>query len=357
MASILLFVLLIRRLLSRGLATLFFTFIKRWATLIHRRDLVNLLLRPLEFFLLLGAFMLTVNHFHFPEELNFALYRGLNDEGVEHVFTLQQFITLLLNLTFAISVIWILLRIVDFIALVLQQKNEVAQDKTDHQFVIFFKDFFKAILLVFGCIWMIRLLFGASLVEKLVAGLGIGAAALALAAKESIENLIGSFIIFFDKPFRVGDSVKVNSYQGEVEKIGLRSTRIRTVDKTFVTVPNKQMVDSIVDNLSLRTQRRVELRIELDGETPSDKILAVIKHIRGSLATDSRVTEGFQVLLQDFTKDTYVIQVVYLTLILEITPVLALREDVNIYVMKALEKEGVKLPGTKVVIVEPPSAQ
>lgn len=353
MVSILLFMLLIRRLLSRGLASLFFRFIKKWASLIHHRELMDLLRRPLEFFLILGVFMLTVNHFHFPEELNFALYRGLNDQGLEHVFTLQQFITLLLNITFGISVVWILLRVVDFVSLVLQQKNEVAHDKTDHQFVIFFKDFFKAILLVFGCIWMIRLVFGASLVEKLVAGLGIGAAALALAAKESIENLIGSFIIFFDKPFRVGDSVKVNSYQGEVEKIGLRSTRIRTVDKTFVTVPNKQMVDSIVDNLSLRTQRRVELRVELDSETASDKILAVVKRIRGSLVTDSRVNEGFQVLLQDFSKDTYVIQVVYLTMILESAPFLALREEVNIYIMKALEKEGVKLPSTKIVVIEP----
>ncbi len=77
-----------------------------------------------------------------------------------------------------------------------------------------------------------------------------------MATRESLENLIASFIIFFDKPFMVGDLVKVQSITGTVEKIGLRSTRIRTDQKTYVTMPNKQMVDSIMDNLSLRAPRR-----------------------------------------------------------------------------------------------------
>lgn len=355
LVAVLLIIWAVRRPVSRALATLFFSVIKKWATLIHRKDLVDLLLRPIEFFLLLSVFMLTVNHFHFPEEFNFVLYRGEGEAGEQHIFTLQQFLTLVFNIAFASAVIWIALRIVDFVSLVLHTKSRTTQDKTDDQFIIFFKDFFKAILTVLGCIWMIRLLFGPSLVEKLVAGLGIGAAALALAAKESIENLIGSFIIFSDKPFHVGDSVKVNGYQGEVEKIGLRSTRIRTVDKTFVTVPNKQMVDSIVDNLTLRTQRRVELRLELDSDTPADKILAVIKRIRGFLVTDARVNEGFQVNLQEFSKDTYVIQVVYLTMILEAAPFLALREEVNIQIIRALEKESVKLPATKTIVIDPGS--
>jgi MscS family membrane protein len=86
----------------------------------------------------------------------------------------------------------------------------------------------------------------------LLTGLSIVGAALALSARESLENLIASFIIFFDKPFFSGDTVKVNNITGTVEKIGLRSTRILTTDKTLVTVPNKQMVDSIVDNWSMR---------------------------------------------------------------------------------------------------------
>ena len=89
-------------------------------------------------------------------------------------------------------------------------------------------------------------------ISNLITGLSIITAAVALATRESLENLIASFIIFFDKPFTMGDLVKVENITGNVERIGLRSTRIRTDQKTFITVPNKKMVDSILDNLSLR---------------------------------------------------------------------------------------------------------
>jgi MscS family membrane protein len=85
--------------------------------------------------------------------------------------------------------------------------------------------------------------------------------------RESLENIIASFIIFFDKPFTIGDLVKVNNFTGTIEKIGLRSTRIRTQDKTYISVPNKQMVDTIVDNISLRTERKIELDLQLNVNT------------------------------------------------------------------------------------------
>src|SRR6185369_15383118 len=109
-------------------------------------------------------------------------------------------------------------------------------------------------------------------IDKILAGLSIVAAALALSARESLENLIASIIIFFDKPFAIGDTLKVQQVTGTVEKIGLRSTRIRTTEKTYVTVPNKQMVDSILDNLSLRTHRRAVLNLDLHPHTSPQQV-------------------------------------------------------------------------------------
>ena len=106
----------------------------------------------------------------------------------------------------------------------------------------------------------------------MLTGLSIVGAAVALALRESLENLIASFIIFFDKPFTLGDLVKVQNITGNVEKIGLRSTRIRTDQKTYITVPNKQMVDSILDNLSLRTQLKGELRLQVALSTSSSDL-------------------------------------------------------------------------------------
>lgn len=335
--GVLLFVLIVKRYVSKGLAAILFRLVRHWSPQIEEKDFVNLLLRPLEYFLLLTTFMLTIDRFTFPRLLNVHVYGKA---------TLQNVTDTLLELALSMSIIWIVLRLIDFISLVLEKKADLTEDKTDNQFIIFFRDFFKAIVFIMGAIAFIRILFGPGLVEKIIAGLGIGAAALALAAKESIENLIGSFIIFFDKPFRVGDSVKVDSYQGAVEKIGLRSTRIRTLEKTFVTVPNKKMVDSILDNLSLRTQQRVALKLELGTDTPADALLGFLQDVRQSLKSNANVLENFTVNLNDFTKDTYVIQIVFNTYIIDGAQYAALRETVNLTVIKLLEARDIKLPTT-----------
>lgn len=335
--GVLLFVFIIKRYISKGLASILFRLVKHWSPQIEQKDFISLLLRPLEYFFLLVTFMLTIDRFTFPRILNIHIYNKA---------TLHDLTNTLLSLALSMSIIWILLRLIDFISLVLEKKADLTTDRTDKQFIIFFRDFFKAIVFIMGAIAFIRILFGPGLVEKIVAGLGIGAAALALAAKESIENLIGSFIIFFDKPFRVGDSVKVDSWQGTVEKIGLRSTRIRTLEKTFVTVPNKKMVDSILDNLSLRTQQRVALRLELGTETPAETLLLFLQDLRQLLTSNPNILEGFTVNLNDFTKDTYVIQIVFNTYIIDGAQYTTLRESVNLGIIKLLESRGLKLPTT-----------
>jgi MscS family membrane protein len=339
LAIILLTVFSIKRYLSKGIASAGFNLIKHWSPQIERSELSQLLLRPLEYFLLLVAFLLTIEHFRFPSELNVTIYNK---------YTLKNLMDTLQQIAFCVCILWILLRLIDFVALILEKQADLTPDMTDNQFILFFRDFFKAIISILGIIVLIRVLFGSELVNKLIAGLGIGAAALALAAKESIENLIGSFIIFFDKPFRVGDSVKVDTYQGTVEKIGLRSTRIRTLEKTFVTVPNKKMVDSILDNLTLRTQQRAAMKLELPTDTPADTVMALLQDIQGLLSKNSNVLPGFTVNLHDFNKDTYLVQVIYNTYIIEGNQYAALRETVNLGIIRLMEQHGVKLPTTKI---------
>ncbi len=343
LAIILLFVSMIKRYLSRGLATLLYREVRRWAPEIGQHEFSHLLLVPLEYFLLLITFMLTIDHLNFPPELDVTVYNG---------FTVKMVLHTLMELALTISIIWIILRVIDFISLMISKSADLSHDITDNQFIVFFRDFFKAIVFIFGAIAFIRILFGAILVNKIIAGLGIGAAALALAAKESIENLICSFIIFFDKPFRVGDAVKVDSFQGNVEKIGLRSTRIRTLEKTYVTVPNKKMVDSVLDNLSLRTHQRAVMRLEIAGDTPADNIMQVLNDIRQLLISNERVQEGFVLNLNEFTKDTYVIQLIYLTQVIEGVPYNGLRNEINLAIIGIMERRNVKLSSTKVEIHE-----
>ena len=339
MAIILVAVFSVKRYLSKGIASGVYNLVKHLSPQIERSELTHLLLRPLEYFLLLVTFLLTIDHFKFPPELNFKIYNQYSLRNLAD--TLQQ-------IAFCVCILWILLRLIDFVALILEKQADLTPDMTDNQFIVFFRDFFKAIISILGIIVLIRVLFGSELVNKLIAGLGIGAAALALAAKESIENLIGSFIIFFDKPFRVGDSVKVDAYQGTVEKIGLRSTRIRTLEKTFVTVPNKKMVDSILDNLTLRTQQRVVLKLELPTETPSKTVIDLLRDIKQLLGNNNNILPGYIVNLNDFNKDTYWVQIVYNTYIIEGVQYAALRETINLGIIRLMEQHDVKLPSTKI---------
>ncbi|WP_126244524.1 mechanosensitive ion channel family protein [Chitinophaga rhizosphaerae] len=336
-AGIILFVVLIRRYLSKSLAAALYGLIRHWSPAIGQKEFVELLLKPIEYFLVMVAVIMASNHLVFPEALNIVVFNRAEP------FTLKMLLALVLKIVLSMTFIRILLRLIDFFALILEKKAGLTHDKTDDQFVIFFRDFFKAIVYIIGAIILIYILFGKELVDKLVAGLGIGAAALALAAKESIENLIGSFIIFSDKPFRVGDSVKVDNFQGTVEKIGLRSTRIRTLEKTFVTVPNKKMVDSVLDNLSLRTQQRVAMKLELAGDTPPAAVLAVVKDLQAFLKAQPDVEPGFSVNLHDFGKDSILLQLIYMTNILDGTPYLELRERVNLEALRILEKHGARL--------------
>jgi len=104
-------------------------------------------------------------------------------------------------------------------------------------------------------------------VGTLIAGLGIGGLAFALAAQDTIKNIFGGFTIFTDRPFRIGDQIKVDGFNGFVEEIGIRSTRIRTLEKRIVTIPNFKIVDAPVENISNEPMRLVSMKLRMNYNT------------------------------------------------------------------------------------------
>jgi MscS family membrane protein len=222
--------------------------------------------------------------------------------------------------------------------------------------IVFIRDFLKAILGIIGTLLVLHSAFSVN-VTSILASLGLAGAALALAAKESLENLIASFVIFFDKPFTAGDVLKVNNISGTVEKIGLRSTRIRTDQKTYVTVPNKQMVDSIVDNLSLRTQRKGELRLELSLSTPAAVLDDFIAGIKKILVKDK--VENSTAFLNDISASAFLVSADYFTSPISQDEFNAIKQHVNLDVLQLLEKMKIGIAGasTDVRLMAPPPAQ
>jgi MscS family membrane protein len=235
-----------------------------------------------------------------------------------------------------------LLRVTDYLAIVMEKKAKTTEDYSDDQLIIFFREFLKVILIIVCILVMIRYVFNQD-VTKLLAGLSIVGAAIALAAKESIENLIASFIIFFDRPFTVGDILKVQQVSGTVEKIGLRSTRVRTIDGTYLTIPNKQMVDSVVDNFSLRNKCRFELVLALDPRATTDQLRLVVKEMDEKMNYPE--LESKTILLSDIQIDAYLITIECITGVMSIANFNELKQKLNFQVLHLLETNGIAVAG------------
>lgn len=128
-------------------------------------------------------------------------------------------------------------------------------------------------------------------VASLIAGLGIGGLAFALAAKDTLANLFGSVMIMIDRPFRVGDYIIVKGVEGSVEEVGFRSTRIRSPNNSLVSIPNSELVVSNIDNMGMRTHRRVREVFGLVYATPPERVEAFCAGVRGILAARPAVKQ------------------------------------------------------------------
>jgi MscS family membrane protein len=327
-----------KKVLSRFLARLLYSFFKKTWKGVERAQFTVLIAKPLGFFILMLVTVVSLYKLRFPSVLEIEIYK----------YTTKQIVHSLGTFLFILSFTKLLLRGIDFLALLLEKKAQLTPDLSDDQLIVFFKDFFKVIIVIFSILLVVRFSFNIN-VGGVLTGLSIVGAAIALALRESLENLIASFIIFFDKPFITGDLVKVNAITGTVEKIGLRSTRIRTEQKTFVTVPNKQMVDNILDNLSLRTQRRVDLKIELSSKTATDKLALFLEGVKKIL--QRKEIENFQAVLSDLTAASFVVSIDYYTATIPAESHNLIKQEINMQVIKLMEELKIELPQINKTIV------
>jgi MscS family membrane protein len=314
---------ILKRFVSRFFASIIYTWIDKKNHSELRKSHVHRLVVPIEQFLLFLVAVIALYELKFPEVWNINLFK----------LTLQQVIESVVKLFFIILLIRVSLRTLEFISIVLEERSKLTKDQTDDQLVLFFRDFFKVILYIIGVLLVLRYVFNEN-IGNLVTSLSIVGAAVALSMRESLENIIASFIIFFDKPFTVGDLVKVNSFTGTIEKIGLRSTRIRTQDKTYITVPNKQMVDTIVDNISLRSERKIEMDIQLSVQTSAPLISALSTHVRWMIAQESNIISS-SVFVAEAGKQSHVIHVeCFVSMQVDISSLQQLREKLNVSVIE-----------------------
>jgi len=195
---------------------------------------------------------------------------------------------------------------------------------------------------------------------SVLAGLGVGGLAVALAAQSTVANLIGSLLIAIEKPFRVGQSVRIGTSEGIVEDVGFRSTRIRTPDNSLVSIPSSTVVNSTVENRSVRTKRRQRLLVQVTYDTSRAKIEELVAGIRQLLANDPVVeNSSSQVCFNDFAESSLDILVIFQLLVTDSVSELASREAVLLQIMDLLKEAGVEFafPTRTLYLQTPAQAQ
>lgn len=215
-------------------------------------ELVQSLRRPLVVLITVLSFVLGYQRLTVPDRI---------DLWMERIF----------HVAVALSVTWAVVRVLDtLIGGMLRSRNSRGEEPEDVQFIPVVRSAFKALLWGLGIV--VALNNAGYDVGALLAGIGIGGLALAMAAKDTLANIFGGVTVFTDKPFRVGDRVRLNGYDGIVEEVGIRSTRIRTMDGPMVVVPNNKFTDSVVENVSQEAARRVRHDLGLVYSTTNAQI-------------------------------------------------------------------------------------
>jgi len=330
LAGMILLGFLFQKFLSKLLSNLLFRILKKFAKGVEREQFFKLVHKPLASFIMLIIFYFACSFINFPKEWKLAPVSE---------FGLRLVIYRIYQLFLIGSISLIIMRMVDFIGLVLIKRADKTESKQDDQLIPFAMEVIKVVIIIFAVFFVLGTVFKIN-VGSLVAGLGIGGLAIALAAKESLENLFGSFTIFFDKPFVVGDMVKVGDVTGIVEKVGFRSTRIRTLEKSYVTVPNKKMIDAELDNLTLRTFRRVDQTIGVLYGTPKDKIKSIVADIQNFINEHPRTNQEGQARFMEFGSSSLDILVIYYIDTMEWPVFLEVKEEINFKIMEIVETHG-----------------
>ena len=339
-AGILFIGLPLKRIFSQQLSKLMFKLFGRFKDSVNPQIFVSLLIKPISLLLTFIIVYLAINQLAFP--LNEVVFtREAMDDKVKTLFQVRiiHIVDKIFHFLFIISAFWIILRIIDFIGHVFLHRALQTPSKSDDQMVPFMKELTKIVTIIFGIFVVMGSVFDLN-VATIVAGLGIGGIAVALAAQDTLQNLLGSFTIFADRPFVVGDLVHIDKYEGTIEQVGFRSTQLRTLDKTMVIIPNKKMVDSPLENLSLRNLRRMKFVLGLQYNTAKDVMLRISQEIEEYLNNHEATSDDALATFDSFGDSSLNIQVLYFIQIVDYNEYMKIRQDINYGIMDIVVRNG-----------------
>jgi len=214
----------------------------------------------------------------------------------------------LIKVSFSAGLIWAAYNLVEVFSSYIEALTEKTETDLDDHLVPFLKKTLRVFVILFGTLLAIQNL-GVN-VMSLLAGLGLGGLAFALAARDTAANLFGSIMLITDRPFKIGDWIKANDTEGTVEEVGFRSTQVRTFYNSLVSIPNSILANVKIDNMGARKYRRVYTTLGLTYNTPPDKLQEFINGVNKIIESNPNTWEGMhQVVFSgygDFSLDVMV---------------------------------------------------
>ena len=235
--------------------------------------LINKLEKPLTYLILILGYWISIHYLVFKEE-------------VEIVLENAAYFLLVLDVTAILS------RIVDaLISEVIMPITEKSESSFDNQLIPVIQKGVRSI------IWVLGIIIGLDNIgfdiTAMIAGLGIGGLALALAAQDSVKNIFAGIMIFLDKPFRIKDRIQVDGFDGTVEEVGLRSTRLRTLEGRIVTIPNSRFTDNSVTNVTSQPTLKVKLNLGLTYDTDEVQMQKAIDILEDIVKDQEAITDDY----------------------------------------------------------------
>jgi MscS family membrane protein len=335
--GVLIAAMVIKRILGHLFATVLLPIAQKTRT---RYDDLFLdgLRRPAEFLVLLGGLFVILQILQLPSE----------------PVDIDRFAHALLKVLITFDIAWVLFNLVTLLDSYLERWVSHTESTLDDHMLPFLRKSLRAFI-VFMAILMVIQNLGYS-ISGLLASLGIGGLAVALAAKDTLSNIFGSLMIILDRPFHIGDWIKAGDMEGTVEEVGFRSTKIRTFAKTLITVPNNKIADMPLDNFSRMSKRRIKLSIGVTYETTPAQIRAAVEHIRAMLKSHPAINQEFMLVhFTDFGESSLDILVYCFTTTTVWGEYLEAREDVSLQIMDILEQLGVSIafPSRSVYLQQP----
>ncbi|MDA2935352.1 mechanosensitive ion channel family protein [Acidobacteria bacterium AH-259-D05] len=181
-------------------------------------------------------------------------------------------------------------------------------------------------------------------ITSILAGLGVGGLALALAAQDTLKNFFGSLMLFADKPFEMGDRIVVGGHDGPVEEVGLRSTRIRTLDGHLVTIPNGELAHQEIQNIGKRPFIKRVVNITVTYDTPAEKIEGAVQIIQDILDDHEGMPPDLppRVFFNEFNDAALNILVIYWYSPPNYWDFLAFSQRINLEILRRFNQEGIE---------------